>query len=192
MIIGVVGQIASGKSILSDILVQHGFDKLAFSSEIREELRLRGLPLERKILQDIGNEMREREGNEYWAKRVIAKINYGKNYVIEGMRNPAEIEALQRLDNFILIAVDAPIERRFQWIMMRGKDGDPHTLEGIKLIDARDMGIGEESHGQKTAECIKRSDHIIINDGTKEQLTKKIEKLLKKLKINGDLTSDKL
>jgi dephospho-CoA kinase len=183
MLIGVVGTIASGKSILSDILVEKGFIKLSFSAEVREEAKLRNIPIERTHLQDLGNEMRKKEGGDYWARRIISKIGPGNNYVIEGIRNTSEVKALEKLDNFTLIAVDAPIEKRFQWIMLRGKDSDPSSLSGVKSIDARDRGIGEDEHGQQTSACVEMAKIKIVNDSTKEKLAKKIEKLLKSLKL---------
>ncbi len=184
MIIGVVGSIASGKSILSDMLFQKGFIKYSFSAEVREEAKARGIPIERGPMQDLGNKMRIENGGDYWAQRIIRKLEKGKNYVIEGIRNPAEVEALKKLSDFKLIAVDAPIERRFQWIMMRQKDSDPSFLEDVKKIDARDRGEGEGEHGQQSAKCIEMADVKIMNDSTKEKLAKQIEQLLKKMKID--------
>lgn len=183
MIIGVVGPIASGKSMLSDALVKKGFVKLSFSAEVRNEAKNRGIPIERKLLQDLGNDMRMKEGSDYWAKRIITKIESKKNYVIEGIRNPAEVDALKKLDNFSLAAVDAPIEKRFQWIMMRGKDSDPSSLEGVKKIDARDRGEGEEGHGQQSAKCVEMADYHLLNDKTKENFEKKVDNFLKKFKV---------
>lgn len=184
MIIGIVGPIASGKSMLSDSLVKKGFLKLSFSAEVREEATKRGLPIKRKELQDLGNEMRLTEGSDYWALRIIKKVDSTKNFVIEGIRNPVEVEALRKLNNFILVAIDAPIEKRFQWIMIRQKDSDPASLEGVKAIDARDRGEGEELHGQQSAKCVEMADYYLINDKTKEHFEKKVEKFLKKLKID--------
>lgn len=96
MLIGLTGPIASGKSVLADMLVQQGFIRLTLSEEVREECKKRGLPLERSILQDLGNEMRQKHGNGYWARRLLAKLAPGKNHVIEGIRNPGEVEELKK------------------------------------------------------------------------------------------------
>ncbi|MBI2632060.1 AAA family ATPase [Candidatus Pacearchaeota archaeon] len=183
MIIGVVGPIASGKSMLSDALVKRGFIKLSFSAEVREEAAKKNILIRRKELQDLGNEMRLKEGKDYWAKRIIAKMREGENYVVEGIRNLSEVESLRKLNNFILVAVDAPIEKRYQWIMIRGKDSDPSSLEDVKKIDARDRGEGEEAHGQQSAKCVEMADYHLSNDKTKENFEKKVIKFLKKLKV---------
>ena len=184
MIIGVVGPIASGKNVITDFLFEKGFTRLSLSEEVREETRLRGLPIERKILQDIGNEMRLKNGLDYWANRLIAKMDLSKNYVVEGIRNPGEVSALRKLKEFILIATDAPIEKRFQWIMLRGKDSDPSSLEEVKKIDSRDRGEGEGAHGQQSILSMQTANFKIINDSTKEAMRKKAEKIFKKIGIS--------
>ncbi len=183
MIIGVVGSIASGKSMVSDLLVKKGFVKLSFSGEVRAEAATRGIPIERKNLQDLGNLLREQVGDDYWAQRVIAHMHEGKQYVVEGIRHPGEVEALRKLLGFVLIGVDAPLEQRYQWIMMRGKDSDPASLTAIKKIDARDQGMGEGKHGQQSKATMALADHTIMNDQSQGQLQKKVEKLLRTLAI---------
>lgn len=178
MIIGVVGPIASGKSIVSDMLVKRGFVKLSFSEEVRAEARKRGISIERKQLQDLGNAMRAQEGTDYWARRLMKHIVPGKQYVIEGIRHPAEVEALRTLSGFVLIGIDAPSEQRYQWIMMRGKDSDPASLEEVKQIDARDRGIGEPASGQQSGAAFTLADHFFVNNMTKNKLEKKISAFL--------------
>ncbi|MEM4259262.1 MAG: AAA family ATPase [Candidatus Pacearchaeota archaeon] len=182
MIIGITGPIASGKSVLVDNLIERGFIYLKLSEEVREEAKKLGIAIERTALQNLGNAMREKYGSDYWAKRLITKMDLTKNYVIDGIRNPGEIEALRKLGNFILIGVNAPIEKRFEWIMSRNKDSDPKTIEEIKAIDARDRGVGEASHGQQSAKCFEMADVYLENNGTFEELSKAITELLEDLK----------
>lgn len=181
MIIGLTGPIASGKSVLADMLVERGFARLTLSEEVREEARLRGMPIERKTLQDIGNEMRIKHGKGYWARRLLAKTHPEKNYVIEGIRNPGEIEELRKELNFFLIGITAPEELRLHWILTREKDSDPKTLEGIRAIDARDRGIGEAAHGQQSEACYTLADAYIINDLSLEDLRLKAAQLVEQL-----------
>jgi len=182
MIIGVTGPIASGKSVLIEMLIEKGFISFGLSNEVREEANKQGIPINRKALQDLGNAMREKYGSGYWAERVISKLSAGKNHVIDGIRNPGEIEVLKKLGNFVLIGVDAPVEKRFQWILARNKDSDPKTLEEIRAIDSRDRGAGELSHGQQSAKCYEMADVFIQNDGSFEDLARKVSELLETIK----------
>jgi len=182
MIIGITGPIASGKSVLVEMLIEKGFTYYKLSEEVREEAKKLGIFIERKALQDLGNAMREKYGNGYWAEKLAFKIFPGNKYVIDGIRNPGEIDVLKKLDNFVLIGVNAPIEKRLQWILSRNKDSDPKTIEEIKAVDARDRGVGESSSGQQSAKCYDMADICIQNDGTFEELAKKMSELLETLK----------
>lgn len=182
MIIGITGPIASGKSVLIDALIERGFVHLQHSNELREEAGKLGIPIERKALQDLGNAMREKYGTDYWTKRLISKMESGKNYVVDGIRNPGEVEALKKLGNFVLIGISAPIEKRFQWILARNKDSDPKTIDEIRAIEARDRGVGEAGHGQQVSKCFGMADVYLENNGTFEELSKKIVELLEDIK----------
>lgn len=182
MIIGITGAIASGKSVLVENLIEKGFIYLKLSEEVREEAKKLSIAIERTALQDLGNARRAEFGTGYWAKRVLARVEKDKNYVIDGIRNPGEIEVLKKDGNFVLVGMDAPIEKRLQWIIARNKDSDPKTIEEIKAIDARDRGIGEAEHGQQSSKCYELADVYIQNDGTLEELSKKINDVLEGLK----------
>lgn len=182
MIIGIAGPIASGKSVLVDMLVEKGFVCLGLSDEVREEAKKLGIPIERKALQDFGNAMREKFGNGYWAERLIKKMEPSKNYIIVGIRNPGEIDSLRKLGNFVLIGIDAPVEKRFQWILARDKDSDPKTIEEIKAMDSRDRGVGEAAHGQQSQKCYEMADAYVLNDSSFEDLAKKVSELLETIK----------
>ena len=182
MIIGITGPIASGKSVFVDMLIERGFVYYRLSDEVREEAKKLEIPIERTALQNLGNAMREKFGNGYWAERLSKKMEQGKNYVIDGIRNPGEIESLKKLGNFVLIGVDAPIEKRFQWILARNKDTDPKALEEIKAMESRDRGAGEASHGQQSQKCYEMANAYVMNDGTYDDLTKKFLELLETIK----------
>ena len=92
MIVGITGPLASGKNVLVQMFVEKGFKRITLSEEVREEARKKGIEIERTNLQDLGNEMRQLYGPGHWARRLIAKIDAGKNYVIEGIKNPGEID----------------------------------------------------------------------------------------------------
>lgn len=181
MIVGITGPIASGKSVLAEMLVERGFIRLTLSEEVREEAKVRGIPIERTALQNLGNDLRVKHGNGYWACRVLAKTVPNKNYVIEGIRNPGEIKELRKERNFILIGVTAPEDLRLCWILKRTKDSDPKTLEGIRAIDRRDRGIGEATHGQQSEACFAMADTYIINNTTLDDLRLKAAELVEEL-----------
>jgi len=75
--IGVVGQIAAGKEVLAEYLIKkYGFSTFSLSTVLHRELAKRGeTSFTRKTLQDVGDEMRKKYGDDVLAKRTIEILN---------------------------------------------------------------------------------------------------------------------
>jgi dephospho-CoA kinase len=175
MIIGLTGTMASGKDAVADILKKKGYVYFSLSDEVRAEAQAREIELTRENLQNLGNEMRKAEGSGVLAQRILMKItDPQKNYVINGIRNPAEIAELKNWPGFYLISVDAPQQLRFQRLMTRNRPSDPKVFYMFMKADNKDQGQGEEESGQQVGECMKLADVSIFNDFSLERLTDKV------------------
>ena len=181
MLIGLTGRIAAGKGQVAEYLKAKGFEYYTISQMVREEAAKIKIPITRESLQDVGNLIRKHEGIGGWIKRIIKIIDLKKNYVIDGIRNPGEIEELKRIKNFFLISVDAPQKIRFERVLSRGKESDPKTWEEFVKADLRDFGESEEKSGQQVGKCMAMADFHLINDSTIEEFNKEIEKLYKEI-----------
>ena len=183
MIIGLTGRIASGKGVVSDFFKEKGFEYLSLSQEVREEAKKRGILIERKNLQDLGNLMRKEESSGALAKRIIKKINKNKNYIIDGIRNTGEIQELKKQfkDDFYLISLDADLKMRWRNTQNRGKESDPKTYEEFLKADKRDFEENLEN-GQQVKKCMELADYSLLNNSTIEELNKKIEKIYEEIK----------
>lgn len=184
MFIGVVGQIASGKGQLVDCLVkEHGFTSFSLSSVVHDELRKRRVAVfTRKTLQDIGDELRKKYGSGILAKKAIEATRNKKRIVIEGIRNPAEVEYLKKLSDFTLVAVKSIRKLRYKRLLKRGKPWDPKTWSEFLTVDRRDLGIGQKASGQQVGKCLAYADFTILNNKDIGSLNKKIKKLVDKIK----------
>lgn len=184
-VIGLTGTMGSGKNTVKHfILRKFNCYHVTLSDVIRAEIEKKRGTLNRVTLQDIGNEMRQKYGNHILAMLAIEYLPRDKEMVIvDGIRNPGEIEYLKNKfgKNFKLIAVDAPIEVRFERIRNRGDQKDPKTFEEFVDIDKRDKGNGEPVYGQHVAACIEIADFKIENNGAVERLEEKIDKVVKKI-----------
>jgi dephospho-CoA kinase len=132
----------------------------------------------------MGNEMRRLYGGHILAKMAVEYLPRDKEMIIvDGIRNPGEVEFLRRQFgvNFVLVAVDAPAEKRFENISRRNDPRDPRTREEFDAMDARDQGAGEPPYGQQVAACMQIADHKILNDGTLEDLHNKLREVMKKI-----------
>ncbi|MCX5704308.1 MAG: hypothetical protein NT066_07480, partial [Candidatus Omnitrophica bacterium] len=67
MIIGLTGRMCSGKGVIKDYLEKKGFRYTTFSDVVRAEAVKRGIEIKRKNLQDLGNDLRQKEGAGIWA-----------------------------------------------------------------------------------------------------------------------------
>ncbi len=182
LVIGLVGPICSGKGAVGDYLAHHGFAYQSLSDSVRDEVRSRQLPLERSVLQDVGNELRHTYGDHYWAERTLAKIDSNANLVvIDAIRNPGEIIYLRRIMGAAILAVNAPTELRLKWYLerakLRGEDGA--TAESFYIANNRDLGLGEDNFGQQVSRCLQLADCVIENEGSREFLFETVNELIR-------------
>ena len=184
-IIGVVGQIASGKGILVKYLIEKlGFISYSLSSAVHREIEKKGIKkYTRQMLQDMGDELRREFGDEVLAQRIIKAINEKKKdkIVIEGIRNPGEIEFLRNNSNFILIGVKAIRKLRYKRLLIRGKKWDPKTYEEFLIVDKRDIGIDQNNSGQQVGKCLAYCDYVLTNNKDLKDFQRKVERLMGKL-----------
>lgn len=183
MIIGLTSFLGAGKTTIGDYLVKKGFVFYSLSDVIRDEIKSRELEITREKLQDVGNELRKKFGNSVLADKILEKIEKepDKNYVIDSIRNPAEIQALRKRKDFSLVFVDAPIELRFKRIKARKREKDPMTLEEFKKTEEKELE-SQDSANQQLLKCKEMSEFVILNDSTLEAVYKKIDELLEGLR----------
>lgn len=178
--IGLTGPMGSGKGEIIKILGPKGFKYISLSDMVRKEAAARGLGEEREKLQNVGNDLRQNEGAGVLGKRVREEIEKsGENlWVIDGIRNPAEIMGLKKLPEFRLMGVTAEREVLIQRILSRPGRGDSKTPEEISMLLKREEGEGEPEDGQQVGKCLGRVDFLILNEGTLVDLQNKVEHFL--------------
>lgn len=101
-IIGLVGPFGSGCSYVAEKIADiFGYEILSLSDVLRNEFKLE-YPNKRKVgrkdLQDFGDKIRKEKGCDYLAKTICEKIKLdeNKNYVVDSIRNPEEVNILRR------------------------------------------------------------------------------------------------
>lgn len=185
MIIGLTGKNAAGKGEVAKFLESRGFQYYSLSDMLREELKKRKLSPTRDHLTRIGNELREKYGPTVLADRTLKKLGESQNYVIDSFRNPGEVEAFRRRPDYVLWAVVATPEVRFERIVARARENDPDTIEHFKAVEAREAHNADPNK-QSIDACIQVADVEITNNGSLEllnrQLTKHLKALLKNVK----------
>jgi dephospho-CoA kinase len=118
--------------------------------------------------------MRENISPDILAQMVMKKIE--GNAVIDSIRNPKEVAFFQKQDLFVLLAIDAPAELRYDRVKKRGRQESVASLQEFKAKEAEEMGT--EENQQQLLICMEMADHTVINDGTLEEFREKLEEFL--------------
>jgi dephospho-CoA kinase len=170
-LIGLTGTNGSGKGEAAAYLKKKGYFYFSLSDVIRDALRKNGKEVSRNNLIEKGNELRKKYGPDILARMALKRVK-GKA-VIDSIRNPSEIEYLRKKKKFILLAIDAPVELRYERVKQRGREESVSTLEEFIKKEKEEMTGSKK--GQQLHSCIKMADFVIMNDGTLEDLHLKLE-----------------
>ncbi len=183
MLIGLTGENCGGKGTIADYLGKKSFYYQSLSDVIRDELAAEGVEITREKLIAKGNQLREEFGAGGLAAKVINKLEPDKNYVIDSIRNPAEVEVLKKLKGFVLIAVRATPENRFERMKRRNREGDPKNLEEFVALESAEASNNDRAKQQVLA-CLDMADREIRNDGDVNAFHKSVDQLLSDLMQN--------
>lgn len=176
IILGVIGPICSGKGTVIKILEKYGFASFSTSDRIREYLRANNLEVTRENLHNYANELREKFGHEVLVKRSmdLAQKERCEKVIIDAMRHPDEVKYLKDKYGAKVLGINATPEKRFELMLIRGRDGDPKTWEEFRRYDQAEAGHKSE-HGQQVKEALALADLIIENNGILEDLEKEVK-----------------
>lgn len=173
-LIGLTGTNGSGKGEAAAYFESKSYAYFSLSDLIRKELQKSGAAVTRDSLIKKGNELRERFGPDILARLVMKEVK-GKA-VIDSIRNPSEVEYLRKQKGFILLAIDAPIELRYERVNKRGRQESASTL--VEFIKKEKEEMSESLRGQQLHSCMKMADLAIINDGSLDDFHRKLEEWL--------------
>lgn len=198
-IIGLVGLPGSGKGEASRIARQQGLAVLVMGDVIRQEAARQGLEATDVNLGRVGCALREAEGPEAVARRILQKARASgeETVVVDGLRSREEADYFaSQAEEFHLVEICAPAEERLRWLRARGRPDDPgSSRSGIKEQDQDEKIISScgEPDGQSAAaleqrECremgwgmcqaIEAAGLKLRNDGSLEEFRENARKLL--------------
>jgi dCMP deaminase len=180
MLIGLTGRNAAGKGEVAKHLQTRSFSYYSLSDAIRDEIRARKLDITRERLIEVGNELRQNFGPSVLAERILQRVETDRNYVIDSIRNPAEVAAFRKATrNFKLLLVDAPLKVRFERSIARNRESDPITFDDFVEIENREAA--GDANAQNMIQVERLADEIVVNDATIEELRPKVDDLVGRL-----------
>ena len=181
-ILAIVGMSGSGKSVAVDYLTNKGYPKVYFGGMIYKEMEKRGIPRtedgesEKKFREEI----REKEGKDWVVRQVISEtrdlINAGqKRIVLDGVYSWTEYCLLKhefpKTLTFIAVVVDKQL--RYDRVAVR-----PERPFDGNAIRERDRS---EIENLEKGGPIVAADYYILNNGTIEDATNRLDEILKEI-----------
>lgn len=172
--IGLTGPNSSGKGEVARFLGEIGFSMHSLSDVVREEATRRGLDHSRDHLIQTGTALRTQFGEGVLAERILPRLIPPS--VVDSIRSPGEIRVLRTLPAFHLLGIDAPLGLRFERSRRRGRIGDGVTMEDF--VRKEQLEKATDGPGQQLDVCFSQADQVVQNDGTLEELYRKVKSAL--------------
>lgn len=178
-IIAFAGMPFSGKSEAVQIAKDSNIPVFRMGDAVWDEVKNRGLELNDKNVGMMADKMRKDRGMDIWARRTLDKIkslDEANIVVIDGIRNMEEIDRFKKElgKDFVVIAIDASDETRYQRAISRSRQDDSKDLEKIKERDKRELRWGLDV-------VIASADTVISNEGNIDDFRNKIRKTLNEI-----------
>lgn len=170
----IVGMPGAGKSLASSVIKSQRIPVFVSGDIVRAEARRRGLRFTRKNLGELMLLLRREEGMGAVAKRLVPLVEEADSLfvVYEGARSVEEIEELRRRFSVITIAIHASGQARFCRLKRRKRSDRPRNWSDFRERDNRELGVG-------IGKLIALADRTVENEDTKEDLRRRVKRLLK-------------
>ncbi len=186
MVLVVVGLQGSGKTAVANMLRKRGFNVIEIGDIWRELVKKAGIPMEdTKATREFTMQLREKEGKDVYARYACERIKNSKKVVIMGVRSTYEMDYIKdNLKDVKVLALEAPLQVRFERMRDRGKPEDPKNMEEFIWLEERNnrgfmADKKEEEHGLLV--LIKNADYIVQNTGSMTKLEEELDIALKKI-----------
>ncbi|MEK9174063.1 MAG: AAA family ATPase [Patescibacteria group bacterium] len=183
IVIGVTGEMASGKDAVTEYLVaRYGAKKYRFSDVLRSILDSLYVPQTRENLTKLSIMLRQGYGDDLLAKVIekSAEADTGSPLVvIDGIRRYQDITHFSHLEGFTLWYVDASFETRFERLALRTQNVDDSTKTEEEFRNEHDLET------EKGVPALKEhANELIKNEGQLDELHHTVDALVEKLGVN--------
>ena len=187
IIIGIVGEMGSGKSTVARYIKEkYSASSYKFSDILRDILEKLSLPVTRDNLIDLFLVLAPRFGEDVLAgpmKQAVDKDS-SSYIVVEGIRRPADISKLQELPHFYLLGIHSDSKTRFARIHARQERSDDQEKSYQEFL---------EDHKRSTEiyapEMVENAEYQITNNQTTKELYREIDSVLESILKNKENNS---
>lgn len=176
IIIGIVGENVSGKTTMTNYLIEkYGAVSFRFSDMLSDILRRVHLEKNRENLQKLSTLLRQNFAEDIMSKTLAKDVELAdaKIIVTEGVRRPTDITYLKDMPGFHLVAIQTDMRMRFDRLAGRDEKPDDKT----KTWEEFQTEAGHESE-QKIQEIAATAEVTIDNNGTIDEMYKQIDDMM--------------
>ncbi len=167
------GTFGSGKGTVTDYLVKkYNFTHLSVTEFLSNEIRKRGLEVNRNTLHATANGLRARNGGEYIMRVLYEQaVALGTDCIIEAVSSPLESDYLGTQSGVVLVGVTAPVQLRYERIRTRNSVKDNVSFKEFLEQENRELD-NVDPLKQNIGYCISkvRPMYLIHNIGSKKEL----------------------
>ena len=182
IIIGLTGKMSSGKGTVAQYLKkEHTASIYRFSTPLRDVLDRIHIDQTRDNMQNLSFDLRKRFGDDILASIIAADVKNDDHslIIIDGVRRLPDIKYLRELPEFKLISIETEQKTRWQRMTMRGENPDDvqKTFEQFQEDEKNEAE-------RQIDEVAQTADYKIDNNGSYEDLFKRVGEILAELNEN--------
>lgn len=177
LILGITGEMASGKgTIAKNVVQEYKGNTHRFSTILRDILDRVYVDQTRENIQTLSTVLRKNFSEDILAKSMYHDVQNDECdvVVVDGVRRLADIVFLRELPHFKLIYVDADMQIRYDRMVNRGENvgESKKTFEEFKNDHANESEV-------QIRDLKNYANYVVSNDGTFADLYKQIDEIIK-------------
>ncbi|MCL5804086.1 MAG: flagellar hook-basal body complex protein FliE [Candidatus Thermoplasmatota archaeon] len=160
MFLIVTGMPGAGKDEFIAVAKQSGYSDFHMGNAVRHFAETSNITVSDQDIGKFATSERNRHGMDIWARRTYESIKKTNRIIIDGMRNPEELEYFRSVEKIVyVVAVFANRRTRLERILRRHRQDDVSSMQELIMRDERELAWG-------IAKTIVLSDYLIVNDSS--------------------------
>jgi dephospho-CoA kinase len=176
IIIGVAGEIGSGKDTVTKYLVEkYGASHHKFSNILRDILDRLGLEQNRKNMDTASTMLRQAFGENIFSRVICNDVEKDENrlVIMDGVRREEDLACVCNVDGFQLVYVETDLQKRYERLVKRHENTDDQTKTFEEFLKDNEQEPQLQIRGLKNI-----AQYVIQNDGTLDELYVQVDKIM--------------